>query len=429
MLRPLACCLLLAAVAAAEPGVAWVWSGVGSGDATVSARLTGAAGARARLVVAQDEALTRHLGTAAEAVVDADGLVRLRAEGLPAGATLWYGIAVAGAAPLPGGRLRTLPEPGKPASFRLAFASCTDQPEGKALDAVVKQDPLLFIITGDLHYDDIAVDDPARFIAAYERNLGATAFGRLFRALPVAYVWDDHDYGGNDSGLGSAARPAVHAQYRRFVPHWPLALPGADAPIAQSTVLGRVRLVITDLRSERTDDTLLGAAQKAWFLGQVAEAARARQFLLWVSSVPWNGKPQGGKDRWQSYTAERTEIADAAKAVGVKMAIIAGDAHMVAIDDGTNSDFATGGGMPIPVFQAAALGRTGSYKGGPYSHGARPGSGQFGVMEVTDDGLTLAIAWSARDGRDGVGDTVVTASKDGDQPIAWRFTVPLATAP
>jgi hypothetical protein len=42
----------------------------------------------------------------------------------------------------------------------------------------------------------------------------------------------------------------------------------------------------------------------------------------------------------------------------------------------------------FPVFHAGALDRRGSVKGGPYSEGTFPGGGQFGLLEVTDDGGT-----------------------------------------
>lgn len=61
-----------------------------------------------------------------------------------------------------------------------------------------------------------------------------------------------------------------------------------------------------------------------------------------------------------------------------QLVILSGDAHMIAVDNGT---YSPGG---IPVFHAAALGRPGSIKGGPYSHGAFPGTGQFGTVEIRD---------------------------------------------
>ena len=61
--------------------------------------------------------------------------------------------------------------------------------------------------------------------------------------------------------------------------------------------------------------------------------------------------------------------------------MISGDAHMLAFDDGRNNAY---GGFP--VVQAAALDQKPNCKGGPYSHGGKPGLGQYGVIEVVDDG-------------------------------------------
>ena len=68
--------------------------------------------------------------------------------------------------------------------------------------------------------------------------------------------------------------------------------------------------------------------------------------------------------------------------------MVSGDSHMVAIDDGSNTDYSTTGNASFPLLQAAALDRPGSVKGGPYSEGAFPGGGQFGLIEVIDTGGT-----------------------------------------
>jgi hypothetical protein len=61
--------------------------------------------------------------------------------------------------------------------------------------------------------------------------------------------------------------------------------------------------------------------------------------------------------------------------------------------------------------QAAALDRPGSTKGGPYSEGMYPGSGQFGLMTVADQGgATIDITLSGRDWT-------------GREIVAHRFTV------
>ena len=70
---------------------------------------------------------------------------------------------------------------------------------------------------------------------------------------------------------------------------------------------------------------------------------------------------------------------------------------MAAIDDGTNSDYATNGGAPIPIFHAGPLDRKPSIKGGPYSHGVSGVRGQFGIMEVIDDGGdNICIEWKVK---------------------------------
>jgi hypothetical protein len=72
--------------------------------------------------------------------------------------------------------------------------------------------------------------------------------------------------------------------------------------------------------------------------------------------------------------------------------ILSGDAHMLAIDNGTNNHYETDTINPhqYPIFQAAALNRGGSVKGGIFSEGTYPNptynTGQFGIIDVIDTG-------------------------------------------
>ncbi len=79
--------------------------------------------------------------------------------------------------------------------------------------------------------------------------------------------------------------------------------------------------------------------------------------------------------------------------------MVSGDAHMVALDDGTNSDYSSSRSGGFPVLHAAALDRPGSLKGGPYSEGAFAGGGQFGHIQVDDDGDVLTLTMTGRDWR------------------------------
>jgi hypothetical protein len=110
----------------------------------------------------------------------------------------------------------------------------------------------------------------------------------------------------------------------------------------------------------------------------------------------------GDQDHWSIYSTERREIADFIKANQIRgLCILHGDAHMLAADDGRHSDYATGGGAPLPVMCAAPLDKTPSIKGGPYSQGIyrvrdQDGEGAFGLVTVTDKGREIAVHFSGR---------------------------------
>jgi hypothetical protein len=216
--------------------------------------------------------------------------------------------------------------------------------------------------------------------------------------VPVDYVWDDHDYGPDDADAASPSRMAARRAYRQAVPHPPLPAGGSGA-IHHAFTIGRVRVVVTDTRSERTEYTMLGAAQREWLVGELRRAGEYA-LMVWVNPDPWIDAERPGEDTWGGYAGERQLIADTIAGARVRnLVMVSGDAHMVAIDDGTNSDYATAGDGGFPVLHAAALDRRGKIKGGPYSEGAYPGPGRFGLVQVDDRGSAVSVELSGRDWR------------------------------
>jgi hypothetical protein len=148
---------------------------------------------------------------------------------------------------------------------------------------------------------------------------------------------------------------------------------------------------------------MLGDEQRAWLLDELRTASRTHALVLWVSSVPWIAEVQPGADHWGGYPEERAHIAEVIATEGIRnLLMVAGDAHMVALDDGSNSNYSSATGPGFPVFHVAALDRPGSEKGGPYSEGTFPGAGQFGRLEVHDDGggtttvRATGLTWDGR---------------------------------
>lgn len=380
----------------------WVWAGaVTTSTASITARLVNVeSDVSADLAI--DTSPTLNQANIFAATSDERGVLHAQIDGLEPDTRYHYGFVLDGV--LDEARSGSfVTNPTGPASFSIAFGSCSRTgSNGAVWDAIRALDPHLMVVIGDLHYADIEVEEPSRFESIYDFQLGQPAQAALWHQMPVAYVWDDHDWGGVDSSVGASS--AAMETYRRYVPHYPLA--SETSSIYQGFSVGRVRVLLTDARSSRVEGgsnetaTMLGAEQKQWLFDQLLDAGSSHALTIWVNPVPWISADDGGDD-WNGFREERSEIADfiAANNLASQLCMVSGDAHMVAIDDGTNSDFSTSGGAGFPVLHAAALDRPGSVKGGPYSHGAFPGGGQFGLISVLDDGERLEAVLSGRNWR------------------------------
>lgn len=408
--------------------VEWIWAGgTTPSNVSVKARLARDA-AGIRIALSSQPDMTRPMYSSPSAVGEdaGDRVVSFDVDGLSPATRYYYAVEVDGHIDASRqGTFRTLPQ--GPASFTFAFASCARLgSNGAVYDTIREADPLFFLAIGDWHYANIDTNDAGLFREAYRETLTRPAQAALYRSTSIGYVWDDHDYAGNNSDGRSAAREAARLVYRESVPHYPLPAGEGDAAIYQAFTIGRVRFVMTDTRSERTPasapdgpaKSMLGAQQKKWLKSELLAARGRYPLVVWVNPDPWIDPAGAGKDSWGGYAAERREIADFIgenRITGVLM--LSGDAHMLAIDDGTNSDFSTAGGAGFPIFHAAALDKHGRIKGGPYSEGAYPGSGQFGLVSVDDDGGDeVRITLSGRNWR-------------SEEIVGYSFTVPVGEGP
>lgn len=389
------------AAAPLDSDAEWLWlGGVEHDRATVVAgglSTADAAASSAMLTLWSDQGSPATVA----APIDEDGVARFELEALESETTYSYSVDITGGVDLsaPDATFTTFGE--GPQDLKILVASCArNESNGAVFDVMVDEEPDLYLALGDLHYANLESVDPDDHLRQYGRSLSRPGQSALFRSTPTAYVWDDHDYGPNDADSSSPTRAAVSQAFRQAVPDYAI-VDDVDAPVAQAFTLGRVRVVISDTRSQRTETTMLGAAQRRWLIDELVESARSHALVIWANPTPWIGPAQPGTDDWSGFSDERAEIAGALAEANVdNLLMVSGDAHMVAIDDGTNSGFAETGETGFPVLHGAALDRPGSVKGGPYSHGAVGGSGQYGVVEIFDDGKDMIeVVLSGRDWR------------------------------
>jgi alkaline phosphatase D len=404
---PLAILTALAGSAAAQVPLAPPWCGATGPTSVVVTLPLDQAGVSVRLAVSTAADLhDPRFSAPVQSVPEAGNAVRLEMDGLVPDTLYFYAVELDGTLlAAQGGRFRTFPAAG-PASFRFAFSSCGewDRPQ-HAYDAVRLEDPLFFIHMGDLHYEDTDEDDPGPYRENYLKVLNESPEqGDLFRQVPTFYIWDDHDFSGNTSDRTSDGRQAARQVYRERVPHFPLPAGGPDASIHQAFSCGRVRFILSDLRSERDPDgeeddagkSMMGAAQKQWFKQQLL-AARAAEcpLIVWMSGLPLLSN-SSARDNWGSYQTERRELLEFIRDERIQnVVVISGDMHALAYDDGSGTEEYVPG-VRIPVFHAGALARPGSEKGGPYSGGVSEGAGRYGILEIDDQGGVVSATYRGR---------------------------------
>ncbi|KGN40707.1 alkaline phosphatase D family protein [Knoellia aerolata] len=393
--------------------VEWVWAGGTSPhQTTVVAKLRSAHG-RVRVALAEASDLGDARFSAPESVDPGDrSIVRATFEGLRPDTTYHYAVEADGRLDLVRrGQLRTFPDGA--GSFGVAFSSCAvTGSNGAVFDAIRDQRPLAYLAIGDIHYANIVENDRSLFRKALDRTLASTAQSALYRSTSVGYVWDDHDYAGNDANETARTRPAAQAVYREYVPHYPLTGDADGGPVFQAFSIGRVRFLLTDTRSTRTpqaaaDDAskfLLGREQERWLVDELARARDRDGIVVWVNPNPWVAGASQGADDWGGYTTQRSRLADVVASYGLtdRLVMLGGDAHMLALDDGTHSQYSTMVTKGFPVLHAGPLDRPPSPKGGPYTDGPFLEAGQFGMLRVRDDGgetITVGLSghtWNHR---------------------------------
>ena len=187
--------------------------------------------------------------------------------------------------------------------------------------------------------------------------------------------------------------------YRQMTPHYPL-VSNPQAAIYQAFTVGRVRFVMTDTRKRRATGRRperrvpfgAGAQQRPG----CSESPGPTGMGSWCGSTPIRGLPM----RVRAATPGRLRrgasvIADAIAEHGVdNLLMVSGDAHMLAFDDGTNTDYSASQDAGFPLFHVAAVDRRPERQGRSLQRTSDLGGGQFGTIEVRDQGAAVELTLS-----------------------------------
>lgn len=230
----------------------------------------------------------------------------------------------------------TAPAEDDPRAVRIAvFADVDTSPEfdSDIVAHVVAAEPDLLVSLGDFPYTD---NGPvAETLETYrERHAELRTLAKvraLLEAAPLRAIYDDHEFRNNWDAAFAAAEAE---RYRAAITVWDEFFPVREPERYRSWRWGaNVECFLLDTRRYRSanaapDDaakTMLGAAQRAWFLDAITRSTAP--FKLVFTSVPLGFGT--GDDHWASFRTERDAILDAL--IGIPgVLFVAADQHWFA---------------------------------------------------------------------------------------------------
>lgn len=218
-------------------------------------------------------------------------------------------------------QFRTLPAKGEAGKFVIAFGGGSGYvpPNERMWDTIGSFAPQAILLFGD----NVYIDDPESVVMqqyTYHRRQSRPEWRKLTARSPVFTIWDDHDFGTDDSWGGADINVPFWKKdwvFPTFRQNWanPGYGGGDEQPGCWYTFhIGDVDFIMLDCRYYRTSPdeapetrTMLGPVQKKWLKEQLTSINGT--FKVICSSVPWDFRTKGDStDTWNGYRQEHEEI-------------------------------------------------------------------------------------------------------------------------
>jgi len=255
-----------------------------------------------------------------------DHTVKVEVHGLRPNTRYWYRFRVDDVVS-PVGRTKTA---GCETELRFGVVSCANWSVGhfagygflahEDLDAVIHLGDYIYegfsteLRVPDPAHKCVTLDDYRRRHAQYKTDPHVQA---VHAAHPFIATWDDHESADNSSSIGSPAHdPATDGPWGARLAaatqayfEW---MPVREGKLDRIFRFGELAtLTMLDLRSYRTDTTILGAAQRDWLINTLT-ADRGRWQLVGNSVMispfkipPLPGLPPSNPDQWDGFPVDR----------------------------------------------------------------------------------------------------------------------------
>ena len=221
----------------------------------------------------------------------------------------------------------TFPQQSQPGEFSFVFSACLRDKwvPHNIFDYISTLSPTFVALLGDQMYADIDGDintgPPNSVVSAlrakYTRNFD-DHFQAMSSNIPIAAIWDDHDYGQDNSDSTYRYKEETKKVFKESFPTYPFQI--EDEGIYYQFKIADVDIFFLDTRWYRVpmdevdneNKTMLGEKQLSWLLNGLKHSASP--FKIIFSSVSMNdyggdiSSGREGFDSWMGYTFERNKI-------------------------------------------------------------------------------------------------------------------------
>ncbi len=267
---------------------------------------------------------------------------------------------------------------------RIAFGSCSKQWQPQPIwDAVLKQEPDLWLFLGDAVYAD--TDGTTAWLVSKEQLIGEwnrladkQEFQRARAALPMLATWDNHDYGSHAGGAEFQVKESAKEVFLNFWKEPKDSSRWKRSGIYDSKIFGpkgkRVQIILLDTKYNRSQfkpdpspkeerlkegkvggyipdndpaKTHLGDEQWAWLEEELKKPAEVRLLASSTQVIP----NQKGMDEWGNFPLERQRLFDLiSKTKASGLILLSGNVHFAELSKNSETAY--------PLYELTSSGMT-----------------------------------------------------------------------
>jgi alkaline phosphatase D len=196
---------------------------------------------------------------------------------------------------------------------------------------IIARHPEIFLFLGDAIYSD--------HDETYEQLAAIPGFKQLIGMVQPLVIWDDHDYGNNDSGASFPGKVASKDRFIRFWEKYGAVSP--DSPrrtregnydaVIQGAPGREIQVIMLDNRwwkGSPPNGAVLGPEEWTWLAEQLKKPARLRLVMSGMELISSSTTPEG----WGLFLKEQQHFYDVVKASGAKgVIVLSGDKHYLEV--------------------------------------------------------------------------------------------------